>query len=215
MYVSRAFVFKCVPCWVLSSVCAKSPQIPNATLRHGHLSSSPFIAYTSCSLYHAYLWQELLSKAPHCISNASDSLSHFQSSHSDVHARTQLPAAQILYIPWPPLPALPELTPPQPRLVGKIIFYACYSSPHRETAYERYNKPASLPTFVWASCASPYVFIFVLGWLYFAEEKALKWCFVFKCKITLGRACFVLLQSLIYITCCLWENSKLPKAIRV
>lgn len=43
VYVSRAFVFKCLYSWVLSPVCAKSPQIPNATLNHGHFSSPPFI----------------------------------------------------------------------------------------------------------------------------------------------------------------------------
>lgn len=63
------------------------------------------------------------------------------------HARScQLPKYCIS--PGLLLPALPELTPPQPRLVGKIIFYACFSSPHIETAYERHSKPALLPTFV-------------------------------------------------------------------
>ena len=59
--------------------------------------------------------------------------------------RTQLSAAQILYIPWPSLPPLPELTPPQHWAVEKMIFYACHSSPHTDTAYERHTEPTSLP----------------------------------------------------------------------
>lgn len=55
-------------------------------------------------------------------------------------------------IPWPFLPPLPELTPPQPRVVEIIIFYACHSSPHKDTAYERHTKPTCLQTFVWVSC---------------------------------------------------------------
>lgn len=75
--------------------------------------------------------------------------------------RTQLSAAQILYIPWPSLPPLPELTPPQPLVVEKIIFYACHSSPHTDTAYERHTEPTLQPTFVCVSCMSLSSCIFV------------------------------------------------------
>lgn len=62
--------------------------------------------------------------------------------------RTQLSAAQILHVPWPSLPPFPEPTPPQPRVVERMIFYACHSSPHTDTAYERHAEPTLLPTFV-------------------------------------------------------------------
>lgn len=63
-------------------------------------------------------------------------------------ARTsaQLSAAQILCIPWPFLPLLPALTPPQTRAVEIIIFYACHSSPHSDKDYERRTKPTGLQT---------------------------------------------------------------------
>lgn len=128
---------------MLSSVCAKSPQIPNATPKHGHFSSSPFITV------HFLL---LLPCLPVTGAPFKRTSLHFKrrDSHSPflrlprTRTRTQLSAAQILYIPWPSLPPLPELTPPQPRVVEKIIFYACHGSPHRDAAYERRSKPTSL-----------------------------------------------------------------------
>lgn len=59
---------------------------------------------------------------------------------------TQLSAAQMLCIPWPFLPPLPALTPPQPRAVEIIIFYACHSSPHTDKDYERRTKLTCLQT---------------------------------------------------------------------
>lgn len=166
MYVSAAFVFKCVWRWVLSSDCAKSPQIPNAILKHGHFSSPPFITvhflhslpclpvtgapFKSTSLHFKRQWLPLpFPRLPRR------------------RTRTQLSAAQILYIPWPSLPPLPELTPPQPRVVEKIIFYACHSSPHTDTAYERHTEPTSLPTFVWVSCVSPSALTYICVLLVF------------------------------------------------
>lgn len=150
---------------MLSSVCAKSPQIPNATLKHGHFSSPfitvhfllllPLLTCDGCAFQtHLIAFQTPVTPTP--VSKTP--------THTHTRTRTQLSAAQILYIPWPSLPPLPELTPPQPRVVEKIIFYACHSSPHTDTAYERRTEPAFLPTFVCALCTclslSIYIYMF-------------------------------------------------------
>lgn len=155
---------------MLSSVCAKSPQIPNATLKHGHFASSPFITvhfllllpclpvtgapFKRTSLHFKRQWLPLpFLRLPHR------------------HTRTQLSVAQILYIPWPSLPPLPELTPPQPRVVEKIIFYACHSSPHTDTAYERHTEPTFLPTFVCVSCMSLSMFTYIRVACFYAKLR--------------------------------------------
>lgn len=132
-----------------SSVCAKSPQIPNATPKHGRCSSPPFISV------HSLL---LLPCLPVTGAPFKRTSLHFKRQRLPLQfgrlphtrTRTQLSAARMLCIPWPCLPPLPELTPPQPRVVEIIIFYACHSSPHTDTVYERHTKPTCLPTFVWA-----------------------------------------------------------------
>lgn len=144
---------------MLFSVCAKSPQILNATLKHGHFSS-PFITV------HVLLSLPCLPVTGAPFKRTS---LHFKRQRLPLpfprlphrRTRTQLTAAQILYIPWPSLPPLPELTPPQPRLVEKIIFYAFRSSPHTDTAYERHTEPTFLPTFGCVSCMSPSVYLSV------------------------------------------------------
>lgn len=172
VYVSGGFfVFKCVRCWVLSSDCAKSLQIAYATLKHGHFSSSPFISA------HFLLPLPCLPVTGAPFKRTS---LHFKRQRLPLPflrlphtcTRTQLSAAQILYIPWPSLPPLPELTPPQPRVVEKIIFYACHSSPHTDTAYERHTEPTLLPTFVCVWCTSLSVSrIFLCSLFFFFHTK--------------------------------------------
>lgn len=110
---------------------------------------------TSCRCVPAYLWWERLSKR---------SSLHFKSpqlplpvSQTPTHARTcaQLSAVQILFIPWPFLPPLPALTPPQLRAVEIIIFYACHSSPHTDKDYKRWTKRSCLHVFL-APCSYLY-----------------------------------------------------------
>lgn len=135
----------CMFQWLLYlSVCSVEcfPQSVQKALRYQmppqSMGTSPLLLlspYTSCSCYPAYLWQELLSKAPHCISNASDSHFSIQGSHIDVQARScQL--SKYCRSPWPTLPLplfFPKLTPPQPLVVKKkYIFYACRCGPHTE-----------------------------------------------------------------------------------
>lgn len=134
---------------MLPSACAKSPQIPNATPKHGRCSSPPFISV------HSLL---LLACLPVTGAPFKRTSLHFKRRRLPLQfgrlprtrTRTQLSAARALRIPWPPLPPLPELTPPQPRVVEIIIFYAFRGSPHTDTVYERRTKPTCLPTFVWA-----------------------------------------------------------------
>lgn len=140
---------------MLSWVCAKSPQIPNATPKHGRCSSPPFISV------HSLL---LLACLPVTGAPFKRTSLHFKRRRLPLQfgrlprtrTRTQLSAARMPRIPWPSLLPLPELTPPQPRVVEIIIFYAFYSSPHTDTVYERRTKPTCLPTFVWARLSLPF-----------------------------------------------------------
>lgn len=137
----------------------KAPQKPNATPKHGRRSSSPFITARFLPLRPCLP----VTGAPFKRTSL-----HFKSQQLPLqflrlpHARTctQLSAAQILCIPWPFLPPLPALTPPQPRAVEIIIFYACHSSPHTDKDYEIHTKLTCLQTCMSLSlrvsiCAQP------------------------------------------------------------
>lgn len=101
MYVSAAFVF--LPCAPLSAFLgppAKSPQIPNATPKAWALLLSSFYHRTLLALATLlYLWQEFLSKAPHCISNTSDSPLHYPRL---THRRTRNAAVSCPNTVWNP-----------------------------------------------------------------------------------------------------------------
>lgn len=92
--------FWCAQCWVLPS------KKPSDTKCHPKAWALLFSFYHRTLLALAtllYLWQELLSKAPHCISNTSDSHSSIQGSHISLHARSCQLSKYFISL-WPPLP---------------------------------------------------------------------------------------------------------------
>lgn len=128
MYVSAAFVFlPCVPLSAFLGPPAKSPQIPNATPKAWALFLSSFYHRTLLALTTLlYLWQEFLSKAPHCISNTSDSplhyprLTHRRTRNAAVSCPNTVcnpPKNKIKSSPASLSHPHPKLTPPQPLVV--------------------------------------------------------------------------------------------------